>query len=182
MRIFVVSDTHRHRHELLTAAKSAQPVDMILHGGDETADALWLAERTNWPVIGVAGNWDTASDEFPLERMLDVGPRLLFTHGHRLRVKDGLQTLGQRAVQLGAAIVVFGHTHVATVVEQDGVVFLNPGSLAIPRGRRERTYALLEIAEERDHYRVDITHCELNGRVIADLVFHTKLDKSAASP
>lgn len=169
MRLCLVSDTHRYRHELLTAVKAAQPLDVILHAGDETADAAWLAERVSWPVHAVAGNWDTATPEFPLERILQgFGPILLLTHGHRLRVKTDLAGLAERAVACGARIIVFGHTHTAAVVVEDGRIYINPGSLSAPRGRRERTFAMLDISEHGEHYLVSVAHYSAAGRLISD--------------
>lgn len=146
MRLCLVSDTHRHRHELLMAVKCAQPIDAILHAGDETSDIEWLAERVDWPIYAVAGNWDSPSGRFPMERIVDdYGPRIYLTHGHRHRVKEGLTVLTDTARSQDARIVVYGHTHCALAVALNGVVFVNPGSLAAPRGRREKTFALLEI-------------------------------------
>ncbi|MDQ0188280.1 metallophosphoesterase [Alicyclobacillus cycloheptanicus] len=169
MRLCLVSDTHRFRHELLMAVKAAQPVDAVIHAGDETADAAWLAERVRWPVLGVAGNWDSASDHFPEERVLtSFGPVLLVTHGHRDRVKGGLADLRARADRTGAQIVVFGHTHRAMAVFEDGVLFVNPGSLSSPRGRRERTFALLEITANPTGYDVRVSHWTVTGHMISD--------------
>ncbi|MCL6593194.1 MAG: metallophosphoesterase [Alicyclobacillus sp.] len=166
MRLCLVSDTHRHRHELLTAVKSVQPLDAILHAGDETSDVEWLASRVDWPVFAVAGNWDAPSPQYPLERVLtEFGPPLLLTHGHMLHVKEGLHGLAERAQAVGARIVVYGHTHIAMAAAENGLVFVNPGSLATPRGGRQRTFALLEVAERTADtaYEVRVTHLTATG-------------------
>jgi uncharacterized protein len=173
MRLCVVSDTHRHRHELLMAVKCAQPLDAILHAGDETSDVSWLVERVNWPIHAVAGNWDTPTDVFPTEAVVDrYGPRIFLTHGHRHRVKEGLSMLAESARQHNAQIVVFGHTHASMAVMLDGIVFLNPGSLAEPRGRREKTFALLDIEEQEDegHFDVRVSHMTATGLIINSLL------------
>ncbi|QSO45941.1 metallophosphoesterase family protein [Alicyclobacillus mengziensis] len=168
MRLCVVSDSHRHRHELLRAVKNLQPLDAILHAGDETTDALWLMERVDWPVYAVAGNWDTVTPEFPLERVLDFDIRILLTHGHKQRVKDGLGVLQQRAQELDSKVIVFGHTHKAYVTVENGRMYLNPGSLASPRGRRERTCALLEIEEDGKTGLVQVcaSHLTVQGDIL----------------
>jgi|SRR5579875_684668 len=171
MRICAVGDTHRYRHELLTAVKSVQPLDAIVHAGDETSDALWLKERVDWPVYGVAGNWDTANEMFPLERILDFGPRMLLTHGHRWRVKENLSLLSQRAKRAGVDMVVFGHSHVAGTTFHDNILFINPGSLAAPRGRRERTFATIDIEETAQAYSVRVSHCVSSGQTVSGLTF-----------
>lgn len=176
MRLCVVSDTHRHRHELLTVVKSLQPLDAILHAGDESSDADWLAQRVDWPIYAVAGNWDPVSDDYPVSRVLDVGLKVWMTHGHKFRVKEGLGSLQQQAEVLEANIVIFGHTHHAMAALWNGRLFVNPGSLASPRGRRERTCAVLEI--ERDvgalRYQVRASLMTIQGE-ITHTVIHTTL-------
>ncbi len=57
-----------------------------------------------------------------------------------------MKALTERAKAVGANIVVFGHTHTAVVLMSDGILFVNPGSLAAPRGResgRLRCWTLL---------------------------------------
>lgn len=168
MRFCLVSDSHRHRHELLTAVKNMQPLDAILHAGDESSDASWLSERVDWPIFAVAGNWDSVTDVYPVERILDFGPKVLLTHGHKYRVKEGLSVLSQRAEDSGAQIVVFGHTHKAVSQILDGRIFVNPGSLASPRGRRERTCGLLEIetAEAPNVFDIRVSHVTVQGEFV----------------
>lgn len=177
MRICAVSDTHRYRHELLTAVKSAQPLSAILHAGDETSDTQWLSERVNWPIYGVAGNWDTPSEKFPAERILDFGLCILLVHGHRQRVKENLAHLVHRAKEVNADMVVYGHSHVASATKSDGVLLINPGSLASPRGRRERTFAMIDIDETTDKYLVRVSHCLSTGQTVANLTFGTEFAK-----
>ena len=67
---------------------------------------------------------------------------LLLTHGHRYSVKSGYDALLARAVEVGADIVVFGHTHVpflktipkgtevsGKILERPTYLF-NPGSVS----------------------------------------------------
>jgi len=73
------------------------------------------------------------------------GRRVLMCHGHLYHVGMGLSTIAQKARDMGANIVLFGHTHVPVNIEEKGILFLNPGSLTSPRGGSSRSYALLEI-------------------------------------
>lgn len=172
MRLCVVSDSHRHRHELLRAVKSVQPLDAILHAGDETSDATWLMERVDWPVYAVAGNWDSVTAVFPLERIIDCGVRVLLTHGHKHKVKESLQVLEERATEVDAQVVVFGHTHTAFIHVTGGRMFVNPGSLASPRGRRERTCALLDIHNANSgQVEVKAAHVTIHGDIV-DVIRH----------
>ena len=73
------------------------------------------------------------------------GRRVLMCHGHLDHVGMGLGTIKQKARDMGANIVLFGHTHVPGNMDENGILFLNPGSLTSPRGGSARSYALLEI-------------------------------------
>jgi len=172
MRICIVSDTHRHRNEMMAALKTIQPVDVILHAGDECSDVTWLRSRVDLPILAVAGNWDTYSKDFPEQLVIDqYGPRILLVHGHTLRVKDGVDRLLQKSDSVGASIVVYGHTHVAYAAVDKGILVLNPGSLAEPRGRREPTFALLEVDETltSSHYGVKVSHLTLQGEIVQQM-------------
>ncbi len=181
MRLCIVSDTHRYRHELLSAVKSVPKIDAILHAGDEIEDVRWLAQRVDWPIYAVAGNWDTASRDFPHDMIIDAfGPRIFLTHGHRWKVKEGMNALAERAKTTGANIVVFGHTHTAVLLMLDGILFVNPGSLAAPRGRRERTFAVLDIdpADSPDAYNVKVSHYTSHGELTSGQVRATMIKSS----
>ncbi|OFW78359.1 MAG: hypothetical protein A2201_08715 [Alicyclobacillus sp. RIFOXYA1_FULL_53_8] len=172
MRICIVSDTHRHRTEMMAAVETVQPVDVILHAGDETSDVVWLRSRVDSPITAVSGNWDTYSEDFPQQLVLDqYGPRILLVHGHTLRVKDGVERLLQKSNSVGASIVVYGHTHVAYAAVHKGILVLNPGSLAEPRGRREPTFALLEVDDtvSSSHYEVRLSHITSHGVVVEQM-------------
>ena len=41
-------------------------------------------------------------------------------------------------------IVMSGHTHIPVAEEKDGLVFINPGSVAIPKGGYPATFCLYE--------------------------------------
>ncbi|WDL96895.1 metallophosphoesterase family protein [Alicyclobacillus sp. ALC3] len=169
MRICVVSDTHRFRHELMQAVSLAGPINAVLHAGDETSDAAWLADRIHCPVHAVAGNWDTRSTVYPDSLVVTgYGPPLFLTHGHRLQVKNTLLPLAKTAHSHGASIAVFGHTHIALAEEVDSVLCINPGSLSQPRGRKERTFAILTIRTEADAFEVSVTHLTSSGKVLPD--------------
>ena len=70
--------------------------------------------------------------------LLSVGSRLLFvTHGHLFHL-DALPPLHP------GDILLHGHTHVPACETRDGVTYLNPGSLAIPKEDSPHSYMTLE--------------------------------------
>ncbi|MEI6306489.1 MAG: metallophosphoesterase family protein, partial [Deltaproteobacteria bacterium] len=54
--------------------------------------------------------------------------------------------LEQRGIEVGADIVLFGHTHHATIIKLSGILFVNPGTLM--RSADKSSFAILEITSE----------------------------------
>ena len=86
-------------------------------------------------VLGVRGNCDAEIDQamlaFPIMAdyaLLCEGGRTIFaTHGHLYNL-DCLPPLH------AGELLLHGHTHVPSCAEKNGIVCLNPGSAAIPKG------------------------------------------------
>ena len=94
----------------------------------------------------VAGNNDFFSDE-PKEELIHIGNYSIFlTHGHRYNVYSDLTNLKQVGRQLGADIVMYGHTHKPDIDLSDDIIAINPGSLSYPRqAGRVPSYIVMEI-------------------------------------
>ena len=106
----------------------------------------------------VLGNNDFFS-ELPRELMLDIGPyKVWVVHGHNYYVSMGNENLKREAVERGADIVFYGHTHRPVLDMDDDVIAVNPGSLSYPRqeGRRP-SYALMEM-DNRDELQFSICY------------------------
>ncbi|GMA60548.1 metallophosphoesterase [Alicyclobacillus fastidiosus] len=173
MKLCIVSDTHGRTDELHAAALIAGDVDVFLHAGDETADAAWLASYMKIPVVGVAGNWDKPSVDYPLERIVSVDDVPLFlAHGHRLQVTESLQPLVARAESMGARIAVYGHTHVLHAGVHDDVLVVNPGSLALPRGGTKGSFVrLTSTAVPGGFVRYLVEHLTTTAEIISKFEF-----------
>ena len=74
----------------------------------------------------------------------------MLTHGHYYYVSVGTRDLVEDAKANGCNVVMFGHTHIPFVNQDDPeLTILNPGSLSFPRqeGRRP-SYIMMEIGED----------------------------------
>lgn len=142
MKILVLSDSHREEAMLLSAVRREKP-DAVIHLGDHASDALILErEFPCLPVCRVRGNCDRYETDVEEEVLLEwEGVKIFATHGHRYRVKSDLLTLCYAAIQKGAQVALFGHTHVPYCEESDGLWLLNPGAC----GRLFPSYGLIEI-------------------------------------
>ncbi|MHB8170336.1 MAG: metallophosphoesterase [Thermincolia bacterium] len=149
MKIGVISDTHQKLELAKKVIEHMGPVDMLLHAGDHYRDALKLSDVTGINIKAVIGNCDMSNG--PTEEIIDLdGVRVLLTHGHRYGVKLGLDKLYYRAREVEAQVVVFGHSHVPAEEWVEGILFLNPGSIGIPRGPGSKpTYGILYINDDK---------------------------------
>lgn len=170
----VTSDSHRRVHELHTAALLVPDAKLILHAGDESTDARWLQSQVDVPVIGVSGNWDTPTSDFPFSRVCQGRVPVFLTHGHRLQVKQDLSVLATAAKEAGASIAIFGHTHLPVVQEVDGVITLNPGSVSEPRGNHQATFAVIEFIENPPEISICVSHVTMTGDVVSSVIVAPK--------
>lgn len=131
MKVLVLSDSHAGLSFMRAAVKAVRP-DAIVHLGDYYDDGEVLAEENGHiRMYQVPGNCDRFRCYGKPEQLcLDVcGVRMFMTHGHNQMVKHMLSRLLSQARELGAAIALYGHTHVADCHrESDGLWVVNPGA------------------------------------------------------
>lgn len=144
LRVLIVSDTHGRTDRLKLAVAQVGSFDLLLHAGDHAEDALNEYPRA----IAVCGNCDEVGSAAPEQEVDLLGIKALLVHGHTLNVKTTALPLFYRAAEREAHLMVFGHTHTPTLVEEGERLFLNPGSLAYPRGYTVCTYCVLDLVQQ----------------------------------
>jgi putative phosphoesterase len=130
MRLLVISDTHGNYPLAVEVLEGAGPVDVIIHLGDEIEDARMIEAIIGRPLVKVPGNCDLGEEGARALSLSCDGTKFFITHGDRYQVKAGLAHLHKKAAKEKARIVLYGHTHVAAIVEIDGILFVNPGALS----------------------------------------------------
>ena len=145
MKVLIVSDTHGRDENLEIAVNREAPVDMLVQCGDVEGRVLYIDALADCPCSIVSGNNDFFSD-LPREDVIDIeGNKVLVTHGHYYGVSMSFDQLADAAKQRGCNAAFFGHIHVPVLEKEDGILLVNPGSLAFPRQRGRRpSYAVLE--------------------------------------
>ena len=133
MEIAVVSDTHRYGFCIKKILEKSKGTDMLLHLGDNVDDAIELSKLYKGKILYVSGNCDFKPLCKKEELILVENKKILMTHGNTYGVKYGLSELIDRAKELSADLVLYGHTHVSKVDFEEGIFFVNPGSPSIPR-------------------------------------------------
>lgn len=142
MKVIVVSDSHGSKTEIQELmSKYNGKVDGFIHCGDSE---LSSNDPAMTGYLAVRGNCDMDSAYPELLTEVFDNVKILATHGHLYNVKMTLMNLHYKAKENNADMVFFGHSHQLGAEVIDGVLFVNPGSILLPRGRSERTYALIE--------------------------------------
>ncbi|MBQ2904926.1 MAG: phosphodiesterase [Clostridia bacterium] len=161
MKYMIASDIHGSEFyckKLVEAYKAEKADRLILLG-----DILYHGPRNDLPegyapkrvieilnamkgeILCVRGNCDTEVDQmvlgFPIladYAIITAGERLVYlTHGHNFNEKN------LPPLQNGD-ILLHGHTHVPKCMEHESYVYLNPGSVSIPKENSWHGYMLLE--------------------------------------
>jgi len=133
MLIAVVSDTHRAIKYINSAKELIKDADILIHLGDNIDDVEVLEHGFKGKVYAVAGNCDY-STKYPKETIIEVnGRKIFFTHGDLYGVKRSVNNIYYRGKELDVDIVLFGHTHEQIIEKENGLILMNPGSIALPR-------------------------------------------------
>jgi putative phosphoesterase len=145
--IGLISDTHYQERLFALPESLAQvwgPVDLVLHAGD-VGDLSVLDQLGQIaPTLAVHGNDEpeAAVRHLPEKQLLMVGGvRVLLWHSHYPdpvleranragRWGPKLDRFAANAREAGAAILIYGHTHVPAINHHGGVTLFNPGALA----------------------------------------------------
>ncbi len=142
MRLLVLSDSHGRKNLLLKAVELHSEADAVVFLGDGERDIDFLKQlHPEIKLHSVCGNCDYNSSlpTFLLEKF--CGKIVYATHGHYESVKYSLAGLKQKAHTCSASIALYGHTHVPDTTYEDGIWYVNPGSISVGR------YALVDILD-----------------------------------
>lgn len=139
MKIAILSDTHGLLRPEVT--ERLKTVDVILHGGDINKQSIVDELRQYAPLYVVRGNNDKDwAEAIPHDLTITLDGVTFFMVHNKKEVPKDLS---------GVDVVVFGHSHKYMQQEQDGVLWLNPGSCGPRRFHQEITMMLAEVADGR---------------------------------
>lgn len=145
-RILVFSDTHLNIEPCVKIIEKIPGADMIIHAGDHSADAQRLQKMfPDIPIKYVDGNCDFSNA--PTDLIFDVyGKKFFVTHGHKYNVKNesDFHTLKAKGKEVGADVIIFGHTHIPINDRSNNYILLNPGSV-----KYGATYGIVEIDDNK---------------------------------
>ena len=159
MRIMFISDIHgiktnldliKKRYEELNCSKLVVLGDLYYIGPrnhmKEEYDINYVKDflasfKEN--LICIRGNCDSEVDitvsDFPIINELGIisidGKDLYLTHGHIYNEDNWKKN---------NSILIYGHLHIPFIKEKNGNLFINPGSISLPKGETGPTYLVLE--------------------------------------
>jgi putative phosphoesterase len=150
----VISDTHGLLRP--EALKHLIDVQSIIHAGDIGAPNVLEKLQTLAPVQAVRGNNDKGAwaEAIPESLLFEV-------RGHLIHVLHDLAQIDLAPSAAGVAVVISGHSHKPEVVERDGVLFVNPGSIGPRRFRLPVALAKLYVTDAA--VRAEIIELRLPG-------------------
>ncbi|MFD2971394.1 metallophosphoesterase [Peribacillus deserti] len=162
MKAMIISDSHGLTEELIILKKKHTDVDVCIHCGDSELD---ISHESLASFELVRGNCDF-DPQFPNAITKELlGLRFFITHGHLYNVKMTLMNLAYKAEEEQAEIVCFGHSHIAGSEMIGGRLFINPGSIRLPKGIHEKTYVLLEVQNRE----IKVQFYSLEGNLLKSL-------------
>ena len=151
MRILVVSDTHGQCgrvYEIYKKLVTEAPLDLIVHCGDYSSDALEIQARLRVHVAWVKGNCDGGFGDDNWSILETEYGNFLITHGHMENVDFSQQNLYYKALENDCIGAFYGHTHRSAYTQIGDVYMMNPGSLTKPRDGSGGTFGLIVTTED----------------------------------
>ena len=126
--------------------------DLLYHGPrnalpeeyDPAAVAAMLNEKKD-VILAVKGNCDSAVDQMVLGFPIEAPYLPVFSDGFSLYLTHGdIFTPESPMPMPRGSVYLFGHIHVPVNETRDGILFLNPGSVSIPKGESTHSYMIFE--------------------------------------
>lgn len=145
INIAVISDTHGDI-ENVKKIMELDNIEHIIHLGDNEDDvAEILKEYPNIKLTYIRGNHDDFINQS--EAFFEIeGIPIFATHGHLYDIKYGYDALFKKAKEVGAKIILCGHTHIQKCLNRNGIFLINPGSISESREKNVLgSYTLIQL-------------------------------------
>jgi putative phosphoesterase len=151
----LISDTHIPARAKTVPKKIFEVFDgasLILHAGDLTQLSVVAELEQLAPVVAVCGNMDQSEVRERLPRMNSVKVyewKIGVIHDPGAFM--GTKRMKTMARENDFSVLVFGHTHRPSLKQEEGIIFINPGSPTnpLPSFLTKPTVALLRITKEK---------------------------------
>lgn len=161
MKLMIASDIHgssyycRLMKEVFLREKADKLLllgDLLYHGPRNELprdyapkEVITILNEMKDKLLCVRGNCDSEVDQMVLEfpimadyAIISAGGHTIYaTHGHKYN-EDNLPPLQK------GDILLYGHTHIPKCVKHENYVYINPGSVSIPKESSTNSYMVME--------------------------------------
>lgn len=138
MKILLCSDSHGNNAALEEIYHRYPKCDLYLHAGDSESD-----EYSIRPFEAVKGNCDFGG-YFEDRRLINTPYGVLLMQ-HYPTIPHSI--INKYKVR----IFVYGHAHTRVNKKEEGLIIINPGSIAFPRDGHDLSFAILDISASDVH-------------------------------
>ena len=168
MKILIISDIHGDYKSLNKVVESNKFDKLFILGdvlqGPNTEDynreeVIKTLKKYKDKISIVKGNCDSEEDfkelGFTPEKFVEEevdNMKFVLTHGHLFNYYN--------LPNVDFNVYIQGHTHIPVLVEMDGKYYVNPGSISLPKGLYDKSYAIYENNK--------ITIYEIDGKKIME--------------
>ncbi len=126
--------------------------DLLYHGprndlpsGYAPKDVIKLLNENKDKILCVRGNCEAEVDQMVLEFPVLAEYAMLFLEGKQIFVTHGHKYNTSNPPLIGKGdVLVHGHTHIQTVDTSNDFVYINPGSVSLPKENNECSYMIYE--------------------------------------
>lgn len=161
MKLMIASDIHGSAYycrQMFDAMKKEQPEKLLLLG-----DLLYHGPRNDLPekydpktvismlnqyrdmILCVRGNCDAEVDQMVLDFPIQSDSCILFLNGRTFFASHGhIDSENQPPKLHKGDILLNGHTHIPAWREHEDFLYLNPGSVSIPKEGSPHSYMILD--------------------------------------
>lgn len=159
MKILAVSDIHGsgyYANKIEEILKKENPDKLVLlgdlyyHGPRNPLTEEYnpqkvceILNKNKEIILAVKGNCDAEVDEmiseFKMEEKIvleENGKKLFFTHGH----KNNIDIIPEEDFD----VLIYGHFHTGFIKEENGKIFVNSGSISLPKNNTKNSYIIIE--------------------------------------
>lgn len=144
--------------------------DLLYHGprndlphGHNPKEVVRMINNYKDKIVMVKGNCEAEVDQmvldFPIFDFSSISDNsILLTHGHHINPENPIDVTK-------GSIVFYGHTHVSKSEVVNGVYYINPGSVSLPKLNTKHSFVILE---ETQNKRI-ISWVEADGQILEQL-------------
>ncbi len=126
--------------------------DLLYHGprNDLPRDynpkgVIKLLNEMKQELLCVRGNCDAEVDQMVLEFPIMADYMILYLEGHLIFATHGhIHNQEHMPMLKKGDVLLHGHTHVQAMEDLDGVFYLNPGSVSLPKEGNQNSYMIYE--------------------------------------